>query len=454
MIKTAVYGFLRVVLDFLGPQSLQIGTSTVSGAIPLWWGVTLLILGTVSAVLGVMYALMEQDIKRLLAFSSVENMGLIFIGIGVALMFLAYGQQGLAAIALFAALYHLLNHAVFKSLLFMGAGSILYATHTRNMEKLGGLIRRMPQTAFYFLIGSLAVSSLPPFNGFIGEWLLIQSLLLLSIKLPHSMLSILGPLVGTAVVLTGALVAGGFVKAFGITFLARPRSEQPAHAKEVPLTMRVAMGIMALLCLVLGVTPGLVAQLLKGAVTQLSGAVLTAGNVLNSSSGSALIGSSLNSNSLEGWLILTPVRDGLATLSLLSVLAAMVIIIPGVWLTLRLLAGKTSTRVDETWGCGITLEPRMEYTGTSFSKPVRVIFKKLLTFDRQVKTTFNTWSYFPKKIIYRSEQQPFFESRLYEPLSKLTLITANLIRRVQTGSIHLYLAYILVTLVVLLSFAR
>lgn len=435
MIKTAVYGFLRVVLDILGDQALQGGPQAVA-AIPAWWGITLLILGTVSAVLGVMYALMEQDIKRLLAFSSVENMGIIFIGIGATLLFMVHGQRALAAVALFASLYHLLNHSVFKSLLFMGAGSILYATHTRNMEKLGGLIRYMPQTAFFFLIGSLAVSALPPFNGFIGEWLTIQALLLLSVKLPHSMVSVLAPLAGTAVALTGALVAGGFVKAFGITFLAMPRSEKPAKAHEVPAAMRIAMGIMALLCLVLGVTPGLVSRFLNSAVGQLAGVGLETGS------------------GLESWLMLTPVRDGLSSISPLTVLVAMAVIIPGAWLALRALAGKTSRRVDETWGCGVTLEPRMEYTGTSFSKPVRIIFKKLLEFDRKVETSYDTWSYFPKKITYRAEHKPFFESRIYGPLTKLSLVLANLIRRVQTGSIHSYLAYILVTLVVLLAFAR
>lgn len=436
MIKTAVYGFLRVVLDILGSQALQGGSRAAAASIPAWWGVILLILGTVSAVLGVMYALMEQDIKRLLAFSSVENMGIIFTGIGAALLFTAHGQKSLAAVALFASLYHLLNHSVFKSLLFMGAGSILYATHTRNMEKLGGLIKYMPQTAFFFLIGSLAVSALPPFNGFIGEWLTIQALLLLSLELPRSMVSILAPLAGTGIALTGALVAGGFVKAFGITFLAMPRSEKPFKAHEVPIAMRVGMGIMAVLCLVLGVTPGLVSRFLNGVVGQLAGVGIW------------------TESGLESWLILTPVRDGLSSLSPLAVLAAMAVIIPGTWLGLRVLAGKTTRRVDETWGCGVTLEPRMEYTGTSFSKPVRIIFKQLLEFDRRVETTYDTWSYFPKKITYRAEHKPFFESRIYEPLTRFSLVVANLIRRVQTGSIHSYLAYILVTLVILLAFAR
>ncbi len=432
MLKTAVYGFLRIVFDILAGQT---GTATVQN-IPTWWGLTLLGLGMVSAVMGVIYALMEQDIKRFLAFSSVENMGIIFIGLGVSLLFLANGQKALAALALFAALYHLLNRSTFKSLIFMGASSILYATHTRNMEKLGGLIRYMPQTAFFFLIGSLAVSALPPFNGFVGEWLIIQSLLLLSIKLPPSLVSILAPLVGTAIALTGALVAGGFVKVFGITFLAMPRSKSSTHAQEVPLAMRLSMGGLAALCLILGLIPGLMARLLAGVVAQLTGAGLTLG------SGAGQL------------LVLNPVRDGFAELSLLPLVLTIAVLIPISWLVIRLIAGKPVVRVEETWGCGVTLDSGMEYTGTSFSKHVRVIFRKLLTTDRKLETTFDKWRYFPSKISYQAGHKPFFEARFYQPLTEVSLLLARQIRRLQTGSIHSYLAYILVTLVILLAFAR
>ncbi|MEO8327806.1 MAG: proton-conducting transporter membrane subunit, partial [Nitrospirota bacterium] len=225
MIKTAIYGLLRVYFDFLG------------GPFPWWWGFVVLLVGTVSALLGVMYALMEHDLKSLLAFHSVENIGIILMGIGTGMVFYAYDMPHLAALGIIAGLYHTINHAVFKALLFMGAGSLLYATHTRDMEEYGGLLRRMPWTGLFFLIGAVSISALPPTNGFVSEWLVFQGLFL-SLELPSLFLKLMLPIAAALLALTGALALACFVKAFGISFLALPRSSHARKAQEVPVPMR------------------------------------------------------------------------------------------------------------------------------------------------------------------------------------------------------------------------
>src|SRR2546428_10250463 len=241
VIKTGIYGLTRVCFDFLG-------------APPLWWGVTLLVVGTVSALLGVLYALMEHDLKRLLAYHSIENIGIILMGLGAALMFLQSGYPRLATLALIAGLYHTMNHAVFKGLLFLGAGAVLHATHTRNMEEMGGLIKRMPQTAFFFLIGAVAISALPPLNGFVSEWLTYQALLQ-GFGTTENLMRLIFPLSGAMLALTGALAAACFVKAFGITFLAQPRSKHAEQAPEVSASMRFGMAVLTAACVLLGLFP-------------------------------------------------------------------------------------------------------------------------------------------------------------------------------------------------------
>ncbi len=216
LIKTGIYGLTRVLFDFMGTP-------------PNWWGVTVLTIGTISAVLGVLYALMEHDLKRLLAYHSIENIGIILMGLGAALMFLHTHHPVLATLALIAGLYHTMNHAIFKALLFLGAGAVLHATHTRNMEEMGGLIKRMPTTAFCFLVGAVAISALPPLNGFVSEWLTYQALLQ-GFGTTDSLVRLMFPLSGAMLALTGALAAACFVKAFGITFLAQPRSDHAAQA--------------------------------------------------------------------------------------------------------------------------------------------------------------------------------------------------------------------------------
>ena len=257
IIKTGIYGLTRVFFDFLGTP-------------PMWWGVTVLAIGTISAVLGVLYALMQHDLKRLLAYHSIENIGIILMGFGAALMFLHTGHPLLATLALIAGLYHTINHAVFKGLLFLGAGAVLHATHTRNMEHMGGLAKRMPQTAFFFLVGAVAISALPPLNGFVSEWLTYQSLLQ-GFGTTDSLLRLMFPIGGAMLALTGALAAACFVKAFGITFLAQPRSEAAAQAHEAPLTMLLGQGVLVAACVFLGLFPTVFLRVLDPLTQQLTG---------------------------------------------------------------------------------------------------------------------------------------------------------------------------------------
>jgi hydrogenase-4 component B len=239
MVKTAIYMLIRCCFGFLGVQDA-------------WWGIVVLAIGCVSALLGVMYALIESDIKRMLAFSTVENIGIILIALGVAMVFKSYGLDELAALAMIACLMHVLSHALFKSLLFMGAGSVLYATHTRNMERLGGLAKRMPYTSAMFFVGALSASAIPPLSGFISEWLIFQAMLQ-SFNIPETMVKILIPVALGTLAITGALAAAAFLKTFGITFLARPRSCDAEGAHEVPRSMLWGMGLMATLCVLVGV---------------------------------------------------------------------------------------------------------------------------------------------------------------------------------------------------------
>ena len=257
VIKMGIYGLVRVTIDLL-----------VGG--PSWWGGLVLGIGTVSALLGVLYALMEHDLKRLLAFHSVENIGIIFIGLGAGLLFKSYGLTTLATLSVVGGLYHTLNHACFKGLLFLGAGSVLHATGTRNMEELGGLVKRMPRTAFFFLVGACAISALPPLNGFASEWLVFQALLGGS-AIPQAEVALIMPIAVAMLALTSGLAAACFVKAFGITFLAIPRTLAAERAHESPVSMQAGMLTLAVACVALGLAPSVIVPLLESSLAGLNG---------------------------------------------------------------------------------------------------------------------------------------------------------------------------------------
>lgn len=420
MIKLGIYGLARVGFDWLG-------------AGPAWWGGALLIFAIVSAVLGVMYALVESDLKRLLAYSSVENIGIILLGIGAGMVFQTYDLPALSSLALMAALYHTLNHAAFKSLLFMGAGSILQATHTRNMEKMGGLIKRMPQTAALCLVGSVAIAALPPFNGFISEWLTFQSLLL-SFQISARATNLIFVLSVAALALTSGLAAACFIKAFGITFLALPRSEKSARAREVGFTMRAAMSLLALTCLALGVAPFAVLSLL-------------------SQTASELVGAPADLRFSRTWIVAS---DAFATVSPLWIGAILMALLAAIPLALRVIGANRRRRYYETWGCGRALQTaRSEYTAAAFADPFKRVFALLYRPVKELEIEFHPESrFFVRTIAYSNPVRSVFEDVIYGPLTRLFRAVAGRARVLQSGNVHLYLLYILIALIVFVMLAR
>jgi hydrogenase-4 component B len=419
MIKLGVYGLLRVGLDLLGGG-------------PAWWGALLIGLGALSAVIGVLYALMENDLKRLLAYSSVENIGLVFIGLGAGFLFLSLGVTGAALLALAAALYHALNHAAFKGLLFLGAGSVLHATRTRDMNRLGGLIRGLPWTAACFLTGSLAIAGLPPLNGFVSEWLLFQSLLP-GIGSPVPLVAPLMTLAVGVLALTGGLAAAGFVKAFGITFLAIPRSPAALHAHEAPLSMRIGMAILAAVCAGLGLAAVVILPALAGALTAPARVPPPA---LPLGSGLSLF-----------------MPGGFARMSPILVAVGLALTVGSTWLGVRVFGRRRPVRTSETWGCGRVVQtPRMEYTSTAFAEPLRRVFAELYRPTQDLSIDFHPESkYFVQSLEYRSEIVPWFERYLYAPLVGRVRRLGIQARAIQSGSAHAYLAYLVIALVGLLA---
>jgi hydrogenase-4 component B len=421
MVKLGIYGLLRITLDLLGGG-------------PAWWGGTVLVAGAVSALLGVLYALMEQDLKKLLAYSTVENVGIICLAIGAGLLFHSYGLPALALLGLVAGLYHALNHACFKGLLFLGAGAVLHATHTRNMEALGGLIKGMPRTALGFLLGAVAISGLPPLNGFVSEWLVFQTLLG-GIGLPRAELAILMPLAVGVLALTSGLAAACFVKAFGISFLAIPRSTRAVEAREVPWPMQVGMGALAFACVALGVVPSLVVPVLSGTLAGRGGLPADL------------------PPAPPAWTLAMPATTGVIAPAALA--GGLALIAVGVALALRLGADRR-LRIGDTWGCGrIGQTPRMEYTATAFAEPLRRVFAELYRPTEDLAIDFHPESrYFVQSIAYRSAVHPWFERILYAPVVGLLRRTAFRIRWLQGGSLHLYLLYMILALLALLLVAQ
>jgi hydrogenase-4 component B len=420
MIKLGIYGLVRVGFDWL------------SGG-PAWWGIAVLLVAAVSAVMGVLYALVEHDLKRLLAYHSVENIGIILFGVGGAMLFQAYHLPGLAGLALIAGLYHTLNHAVFKSLLFMGAGAVLHATHTRNMEEMGGLIKRMPQTAVFFLVGSVAIAALPPFNGFISEWLTFQSLLL-SFQIPDKAINLTFALSVAALALTSGLAAACFIKAFGISFLALPRSEHAERASEVGFSMRAAMALLAVACLVLGVAPIAVLRFLSKTTSELLGATPDMQFTWNR----IVAGGSF------------------ATVSPLWIAVALAALLASIPIGLRIFRANTARRYYETWGCGRAMQTaRFEYTATSFANPFKRVFSVLYRPVKDLTIEFHPESrFFVRTISYSNEARSIFDEAIYGPLNRMLRSFAERVRLLQSGNVHVYLLYILVALVVLLIIAR
>jgi formate hydrogenlyase subunit 3/multisubunit Na+/H+ antiporter MnhD subunit len=415
MLKTAIYGLLRVAFDLLHVQQW-------------WWGVFALALGLATALYGVVFAAVQSDMKRLLAYSSIENIGIIVAGIGLAILFKAYDKMLLAAITLTAVLYHSLNHAFFKSLLFLATGSVLHATKERSLGKLGGLIHRMPWVAWLALVGTLAAAGIPPLNGFVSEWLLLQAFLFTP-SLPQSFVNMLVPLAAAALVLAAALAAYVMVKFFGVVFLGRPREPNLAYARDAGPWERSALVYLGAGCLLLGVLPVQVIALIDPV------------NAL-------LIGGGATGRIADNWLQLAPISADRSSYAPLIVLAGIVgVVLVTMRVVHRLYHGRV--RRAPPWDCGFPLQtPRMQDTAEGFGQPIRQIFEAFFEMERHLPTPFDQAPRYSVKVDDR------FWRALYLPVVRSADFLARIAGLIQQGRISIYLTYSFCTLLALLFFVR
>jgi hydrogenase-4 component B len=415
MTKVAVYGFVRIVFDLAGPPAW-------------WWSVVVLALAGITTVIGVLYALMQHDLKRLLAYHTVENIGIIFVGLGLALAFKAFAMPFAAALAFTAALLHVFNHSLFKSLLFFGSGAVLNATGERDMEHLGGLIHRMPQTAFAFLVGCAAISALPPLNGFVSEWLTFQAILL-SPQLPSWGLRLLVPAVGALLALSAALAAACFVKAYGVTFLGRPRTRVAETAVETDFWSLAAMMLLAALCLLAGILPGLFIDALAPV-------------------SSALVDARMPVQIGLQWLSIIPIAASRSSYD--GFLVFLFVVISGA-LAASAIHRFASNRLRRApaWDCGYPEDsPVTQYSATSFAQPIRRVFGSVVFQAREAAgmpapgDTRPAW-------LKVELHDPVWEC-LYVPLAAAIGRIADRLNRLQFLTIRQFLTLVFGALVILL----
>lgn len=424
MIKTAIFMLIRLFLDIMPTAQI-------------WWGLVLLIIGAISSILGVLYALSEHDIKKLLAYHSVENIGIIIMGLGSALTFSALGLTPLAILGLVATLYHTANHAVFKSLLFLGAGSVVSQTHTHNIEEYGGLIKSMPYTAFFFLIGSLAISALPPFNGFASEWFTYQSLFA-GLLIQSTVVKVSFALAIASLAFTGGLAAACFVKAFAITFLAKPRSKESIDAKESPFFMKFSMAVLALLCLFLGIFAGFITPYLNAISTSLT-ALKHGNSVIAYNQG------------------VVSVSKQFASLDLMAVFVALCGVFLVTFLLVYIKTRKQKEAIVDTWDCGAPpLTARAEITATGFARSLIVMFGGLLKPTKQTDTEYSDVDtrYFASSKTVTLHVPNLYERHLYHPVQKVIASISSRVGVIQNGNVNYYLLYIFITLIGLLIWSR
>jgi formate hydrogenlyase subunit 3/multisubunit Na+/H+ antiporter MnhD subunit len=415
MTKVAIYGFVRIVFDLLGEPAW-------------WWGMAPMLLGAGSAVLGLLYALWQTDLKRMLAYSTVENVGVVYVGLGLALAFQANGMDWAAALALTAALFHVLNHALFKSLLFFGAGAVLSATHERNMERLGGLIHRMKTTSFLVLVGCAAISALPPLNGFVSEWLIFQAILQ-SPALPQWGLKIMVPAAGALLALSAALAAACFVRAYGITFLGRPRSAAASEAREVDRFSLAAMALLAGLCLAVGIFPGLVIDALAP-LMQL------------------LVGDRMPAQAQVPWLSIVPIAESRSSYNGLLVFVFVLISASLAIFAIHRLASRVVRRAP-AWDCGFPdPNPATQYTGGSFAQPIRRVFGTLLFRARETVDMPPPGDLRPARLDL--ELRDLVWDALYAPVAGAVGYAADRLNLLQFLTIRRYLGLVFMALVSLL----
>jgi formate hydrogenlyase subunit 3/multisubunit Na+/H+ antiporter MnhD subunit len=415
MTKVAVYGFIRIVFDLAGPPAW-------------WWSMPVIVVGAVSAAMGVLYALMQRDLKRVLAYSTIENIGIVFLALGFALAFKANAMTFAAPLAMTAALLHVLNHSLFKNLLFCGAGAVLASTGERDLEKLGGLIHRMPQTAFVFLVGCAAISALPPLNGFVSEWLAFQAILV-SPQLSSWGLRLMIPAAGALLALSAALAGACFVRVYGITFLGRPRSDAARDAHETERTAIVAMGLLAAACLVLGILPGLAIDALAP-VTQL------------------VVGGRMPVQTGVEWLSIVPIAESRSSYNGLLVFLFMSASgMIGAFVIHRLASDKV--RRGAIWDCGFPdASPITQYSGDSFAQPIRRVFGALVFRAREVGEMPSPNSTLPARFA-AIVRDPIWDA-LYAPLMDFVAFATEKLNVLQFLTIRRYLSLVFAALVLLL----
>jgi hydrogenase-4 component B len=407
MVNLGVYGIMRVGFDLLGGG-------------PAWWWLLVLGLGALSALYGILQAVVSADLKRLLGYSTTENMGLVLIGVGAAGVFAAAGNRPLAGLATAAALLHVVNHAAFKTLLFLSAGSVLHATGTRDLDALGGLRARMPATTALFAVGALAAAALPPGNGFVSEWLLLQSLIH-ALPATGAAIVVTVPVAVGVVALTAGLGVATFVKALGVGFFAHPRSDRAAAARESPASMLAGMGLAAASCVALAAVPTLLVPALTRAV-----------DVAVTGAGPATHGR------------LTLRLSGIAgSMSPLLIAAALAVAGLAGLAVPRLVAARRVRRAARLWDCGGGgLTPRMEYTATSFAEPLQRVFDDVLRPEQDIDVTPHRESaYLVEAVAYHRRIPDRIEHRLYGPVLAAVAAWGVVGRRLATGSVHRYLAY-------------
>ncbi|MEV7981273.1 proton-conducting transporter membrane subunit [Streptomyces sp. NPDC086519] len=417
MVNLGIYGLVRTGLDLLGGG-------------PAWWWLGLIAVGGASAVYGILQAAMASDLKRLLAYSTSENMGLVLIGVGASGLFAAYGDRPLAALALCAALLHVVNHSAFKALLFCAAGSVLRSTGLRDLDRLGGLRSRMPVTAALFAVAALGAVALPPGNGFISEWLLLQSLIH-GLAVPGVAVAVVLPLSVALIALSAGIAAAAFVKALGVGFFARPRSEQAASAEEAPFLMLAGMGLLGAACAVLALVPGLLGDSLDRAV----GATGLPG------------GGAVSGGGLE--VRLADISAALSPVWVVAALAVALMLAVG----LPRLYGRRRRRANaRLWDCGGGAPtPRMAYTATSFAEPLQRVFDDVLAPEQDLNVTpVRESAYLVERVRFQRRVPDRIEHRLYEPVLRALNTAGQSARRLAGGSVHLYLGYGFAGLVLLL----
>jgi hydrogenase-4 component B len=415
MTKVAVYAFVRIVFDLMrDPQ--------------WWWSMVVLALAGITCVMGVLYALMQHDLKRLLAYHTVENIGIIFIGLGLALAFETHGLGWAAALAFTAALLHVFNHSLFKNLLFLGSGAVLGSTHERDMEHLGGLIHRMPLTAFTFLVGCVAISALPPLNGFVSEWLTFQAILL-SPQLPSWGLKFLVPAVGALLALSAALAAACFIKAFGVTFLGRPRSDAARRAHEADSFSLAAMFGLVGLCLLAGILPGFFIDALAPVAK-------------------AMVGASMPVQRDVPFLSIVPIAEARSSYNGLLVFLFIVFSGFSAAVAIHRLASDKLRR-GPAWDCGYPdPSPLTQYTASSFAQPIRRVFGTLVFRASERIEMPPPGSAAPARLVVRMSDVIW--DTLYEPIARAVGYVADKLNRLQSLSIRQYLSFVFVALVGLL----